>query len=95
MSVRLTINFSLSVIGDDAATVIAVDLAKDPIFLSGSGSGALSPEFDIGKNRPVAVAALSSSPTASASLSGSILTITFNAPPSSTTPSLVTGRFEF
>lgn len=93
MSIRLFWEIFFGVMGDGETTVFTLDLAHDPYLISGKNAvnGDPSIEFvnwfsNSGGNKPTGVGFVQGGPpTFTASLSGTVLTITFaTAPPANT-----------
>lgn len=92
MAIKAALRCLFALVGDDVATVITVDIAKDPVFFNSPDTSPsfptnieLSAEFNAAKNKPTAVAnviAINNSTRLSvdAALSGTTLTLTFASP---------------
>lgn len=79
MAIELGVNANFSIAGDGMSTVFTVDVARLPLT-TGNGNG----EYVLRTNRlPQSVVAVFSTPSATATISGTSLVVTFSsAPPS-------------
>jgi hypothetical protein len=96
MSLKVSVNFAVQLVGDGVATSLDVDLQSDPLFFSqpsGLNGYELSPLFD--NRQPTAVILISApAGTVIATISKSIISFTFSvAPPDGI--SVLRGIIEF
>lgn len=100
----LGLGFALILVGDGTASSFSIDLLKDPygLFLPSAppiapGPGGLQGAFELSKDLPTQVSNVTANGgfTATASITGKILSLSLNAAPSAGEAINVTGLFVF